>query len=76
MHIKYRANIERQHSNFEEANKLYQKMVDVCNETGSTAKSTALTISAHNLLFSGQLDEFNKMYDEAIAICRITSNCF
>ena len=44
----YRANIERQHSNFDEANKLYQKMVDVCNETGSTAKSTALIISAHN----------------------------
>ncbi len=64
----YRANIERQHSNFDEANKLYQKMVDVCNETGSTAKSTALIISAHNLLFSGQLDNSMTRYDEAIAI--------
>ena len=64
----FRANIERQHSNFEEANKLYQKMVDVCNETGSTAKSTALIISAHNLLFSGQLENSMTRYDEAIAI--------
>tara|TARA_S200000501_G_scaffold98822_1_gene92229 strand:+ start:317 stop:1819 length:1503 start_codon:yes stop_codon:yes gene_type:complete len=64
----YRANIERQHSNFDEANKLYQKMVDVCNETGSTAKSTALIISAHNLLFSGQLSNSMTRYDEAIAI--------
>ena len=64
----YRANIERQHSNFDEANKLYQKMVDVCNETGSTAKSTALIISAHNLLFSGQLNNSMTRYDEAIAI--------
>ena len=64
----YRANIERQHSNFDEANKLYQKMVDVCNETGSTAKSTALIISAHNLLFSGQLNTSMTRYDEAIAI--------
>tara|TARA_Y100000590_G_scaffold421891_1_gene526043 strand:- start:2146 stop:3648 length:1503 start_codon:yes stop_codon:yes gene_type:complete len=64
----YRANIERQDSNFDEANKLYQRMVDVCNETGSTAKSTALIISAHNLLFSGQLQNSMKRYDEAIAI--------
>ncbi len=64
----FRANIERQHSNFDEANKLYQKMVDVCNETGSTAKSTALIISAHNLLFSGQLNNSMTRYDEAIAI--------
>ena len=63
-----RANIERQYSNFEEANIIYQKMIDVCNETGSTAKSTALIVSAHTLMFSGQLDNSMKRYDEAIAI--------
>ena len=64
----YRANIERQYSNFEAAKPLYQKMVDVVNETGSSAKSTALLISGHNLLFNGEFDEGIKMYDEAIAI--------
>jgi tetratricopeptide (TPR) repeat protein len=64
----YRANIERQYSNFEGAKPLYQKMVDVVNETGSSAKSTALLISGHNLLFNGEFDEGIKMYDEAIAI--------
>ena len=63
-----RANIERQYSNFEGAKPLYQKMVDVVNETGSSAKSTALLISGHNLLFNGEFDEGIKMYDEAIAI--------
>jgi len=63
-----RANLERQYSNFEEANTLYQKMIDVCNETGSTAKSTALIVSAHTLMFSGQLENSMKRYDEAIAI--------
>ncbi len=63
-----RANIERQYSNFEAAKPLYQKMVDVVNETGSSAKSTALLISGHNLLFNGEFDEGIKMYDEAIAI--------
>ena len=50
------------------AKPLYQKMVDVVNETGSSAKSTALLISGHNLLFNGEFDEGIKMYDEAIAI--------
>tara|TARA_Y100000590_G_scaffold348510_1_gene399567 strand:- start:449 stop:1954 length:1506 start_codon:yes stop_codon:yes gene_type:complete len=63
-----RANIERQYSNFEEAKPLYQKMVDVVNETGSSAKSTALLISGHNLLFNGEFDEGIKLYDEAISI--------
>ena len=51
MHIKLEQILKDKYSNFEEAKPLYQKMVDVCNETGSTAKSTALTISGHNLLF-------------------------
>jgi tetratricopeptide (TPR) repeat protein len=63
-----RANVERQYSNFEGAKPLYQKMVDVVNETGSSAKSTALLISGHNLLFNGEFDEGIKMYDEAISI--------
>ena len=63
-----RANIERQDSNFDEAIKLYQNLVDVCNETGSTAKGTALLISGHNLLFSGRFDDAMLAYDEAIDI--------
>ena len=63
-----RANIERQYSNFEGAKPLYKKMVDVVNETGSSAKATALLISGHNLLFNGEFDEGVKLYDEAIAI--------
>ena len=63
-----RANVERQYSNFEGAKPLYQKMVDVVNETGSSSKPTALLISGHNLLFNGEFDKGIKMYDEAIAI--------
>ncbi len=63
-----RANIERQNSNFEKADELYQKLIDICNETGSTAKGTALLISAHNLMFGGNFDASMLRYDEAIAI--------
>ena len=63
-----RANIERQYSNFEGAKPLYEKMVEIVNETGSSAKPTALLISGHNLLFNGEFDEGIKLYDEAIAI--------
>ncbi len=63
-----RANVERQYSNFEDAKPLYQKMVDIVNETGSSSKPTALLISGHNLLFNGEFDEGIKLYDEAIAI--------
>ncbi|MFL3053026.1 MAG: hypothetical protein ACJZ15_07575 [Candidatus Neomarinimicrobiota bacterium] len=51
MAYQLRANIERQYSNFEAAKPLYQKMVDVVNETGSSAKPTALLISGHNLAY-------------------------
>ena len=70
-----RANIERQDSNFDEAIKLYQKIVDVCNETGSTAKGTALLVSGHNLLFSGRFDDAMLAYDEAIAIAATPQTC-
>jgi len=63
-----RANIERQYSNFEGAKPLYEKMVEIVNETGSSSKPTALLISGHNLLFNGEFDEGIKLYDEAIAI--------
>ena len=63
-----RANIERNKSNFEEANKLYQKMIDVCNENGSLLKTTALLISGHNLMFSGDTQKAMENYDEGIAI--------
>ena len=71
-----RANIERADSNFEEAIKLYQNLVDVCNETGSTAKGTALLISGHNLLFSGQFENAMNTYDEAISIANTPQNAF
>tara|TARA_Y100001958_G_C21239967_1_gene567364 strand:+ start:227 stop:1735 length:1509 start_codon:yes stop_codon:yes gene_type:complete len=63
-----RANIERNASNFEEANKLYQKMIDVCNENGSLLKTTALLISGHNLMFSGDTEKAMNNYNEGIAI--------
>tara|TARA_B100001559_G_scaffold160534_1_gene134715 strand:+ start:342 stop:1847 length:1506 start_codon:yes stop_codon:yes gene_type:complete len=63
-----RANVERQFSNFEGAKPHYQKMVDVANETGSSAKTAALLVSGHNLLFNGESDAGIKMYDEAISI--------
>ena len=71
-----RANIERQNSNFEEGNKLYQKMIDVCNETGSTAKGRALLVSAHNLMFSGKFDQSMNRYDEAVAISETPNQAF
>ena len=63
-----RANVERQYSNFEGAKPHYQKMVDVANETGSSAKTAALLVSGHNLLFNGESDLAVKRYDEAISI--------
>ena len=71
-----RANIERADSNFEEAIKLYQNLVDVCNETGSTAKGTALLISGHNLMFSGRFDDAMRTYDEAISIANTPQTAF
>jgi tetratricopeptide (TPR) repeat protein len=63
-----RANVERQYSNFEEAKPHYQKMVDVANETGSSAKTAALLVSGHNLLFNGESGPAVQSYDEAISI--------
>jgi len=48
-----RANIDRKESNFEEAKKYYQKALDICNETGSSAKPTTLLVGGHNHMFSG-----------------------
>ena len=71
-----RANIERADSNFEEAIKLYQNLVDVCNETGSTAKGTALMLTGHNLVFSGMFDNAMATYDEAISIANTPQSAF
>ncbi len=60
-----RANIDRKDSNFEEAKKYYQKALDICNETGSSAKPTTLLVGGHNHMFSGDDETAMKFYKEA-----------
>ena len=60
-----RANIDRKDSNFEEAKKYYQKALDICNETGSSAKPTTLLVGGHNHMFSGDDDTAMRFYQEA-----------
>jgi len=65
-----RANVERQYSNFKAATPLYQKMVDVAEETGSSLKGGAHNVLAHNYLFSGDAEMARKNYDRSIALAR------
>ena len=51
--------------NFENAKKYYQKALDVCNETGSSAKGTTSSGSGHNYMFSGDNETSMKFYQEA-----------
>ena len=60
-----RANIDRKESNFEEAKKYYQKALDICNETGSSAKPTTLLVGGHNHMFSGDNKTAMEFYKEA-----------
>ena len=60
-----RANIDRKDGNFEEAKKYYQKALDICNETGSSAKPTTLLVGGHNHMFSGDDETAMKFYQEA-----------
>jgi len=65
-----RANVERQYSDFKAATPLYQKMVDVAEETGSTLKGSAYNVFAHNYLFSGDAEKAIENYDQAIALAK------
>ena len=65
-----RANVERQYSDFKAATPLYQKMVDVSEETGSTLKGSAHNVLAHNYLFSGDAEMAREHYDKAIALAK------
>jgi len=65
-----RANVERQYSDFKAATPLYQKMVDVAEETGSSLKGGAHNVLAHNYLFSGDAEMAREHYDKSIALAR------
>ena len=65
-----RANVERQYSNFKAAKPLYQKMVDIAEESGSTLKGAAYNVMAHNYLFSGDAETARENYDRAIALAK------
>jgi len=65
-----RANVERQYSDFKAAKPIYQKMVDVADETGSALKGSGYNVMAHNYLFSGDAETARKNYDRAIAIAK------
>ena len=60
-----RANIDRKFGDFEEAKKYYQKALDICNETGSSAKPTTLLVGGHNHMFSGDDETAMEFYKEA-----------
>ena len=64
------ANVERQYSDFAAAKPLYQKMVDVAEETGSSMKGSAYNVFAHNYLFSGDGETARANYDKAIALSK------
>lgn len=60
-----RANIDRKFSDFDDAKKFYQKALDICNETGSSAKPTTLLVGGHNHMFSGDNETAMRFYQEA-----------
>ena len=64
------ANVERQYSDFAAAKPLYQKMVDVAEETGSSMKGSAYNVFAHNYLFDGDSKTARENYDKAIALSK------
>ncbi len=61
-----RANVERQYGDFEAAAPIYQKMVDVADETGSELIGGAYNVFAHNHLFGGDSETARNYYDKAI----------
>ena len=63
-----RANVERQYSDFAAAKPLYQKMVDVAEETGSSMKGSAYNVFAHNYLFDGDGNTARENYDKAMTL--------
>ena len=65
-----RANVERQYGNFKAAAPLYQKMVDVAEETDSELIGGAYNVFAHNHLFSGDSQTARTYYDKAINLSR------
>ena len=69
-----RANIDRKYSDFEEAKKFYQKALDICNETGSSAKPTTLLVGGHNHMFSGDNETAMKFYQEAQDVAESASS--
>ena len=68
-----RANVERQYGDFSAAKPLYQKMVDVAEETGSSMKGSAYNVFAHNYLFGGDGETARENYDKAITLSRTPS---
>ena len=65
-----RANVERQYSDFKSATPIYQQMVEVAEETGSSLKGGAHNVLAHNYLFSGDAEMAREHYDKAIALAK------
>ena len=65
-----RANVERQYSDFKSAAPIYQQMVDVAEETGSSIKGGAHNVLAHNYLFRGNAEMAREHYDKAIALAK------
>ena len=65
-----RANVERQYSDFKAATPIYQQMVDVAEETGSSLKGGAHNVFAHNYLFSGDAETAREHYDKAITLAK------
>ena len=57
--------IYRKFGDFEDAKVFYQKALDICNETGSSAKPTTLLVGGHNHMFSGDDETAMEFYREA-----------
>ena len=69
-HLK--ANCYRQLGEFEKAKPLYEKSIK--NREGLSSEGTALTVSGHNYMFSGDLETARMNYERAIEINREKAN--
>ncbi|MDP6457246.1 MAG: tetratricopeptide repeat protein [Candidatus Marinimicrobia bacterium] len=63
-----KGNIYRHASDFEAAKKVYEKGIEVDEESGSSHINTAILVSAHNLMFNGEFEEAHERYSRSISL--------
>ena len=69
-----KANLYRKIGDFEKAKPFYEKSIQ--KRKGSSAEGTALTVSGHNYMFSGDFNTARKQYDLAVQQAPIKESKF